>query len=81
MKEDRKGFCFAHDKIQQAASELSGEEERCKNSMHVGLALYCHAMNAKGAEPNDLLFTSVNLMNKGGPEALSDPSQRRILLP
>jgi predicted ATPase len=42
-------FCFAHDKIEQAAYDLMTEQKRRSNHMRFGLALCNHALS--GDEP------------------------------
>ncbi|KAL7525535.1 hypothetical protein ACHAXR_001048, partial [Thalassiosira sp. AJA248-18] len=72
-------FSFSHDKIQQAAYELIPEEERRKNHMRFGLAICAHTALNNTAENDELFFTSINQINKGGPDTLSNPNQRVMI--
>ena len=59
-----------------AAYELKTTEERRESHMKYGLLL-CSNTLVNGAENNSsLFFTSVNQINKGGPDAIQDPNQR-----
>ncbi|KAL7538621.1 hypothetical protein ACHAXR_008700 [Thalassiosira sp. AJA248-18] len=69
-------FCFSHDKIEQAAYEMIPEEERRENHMRFGLAVCAHTALNTSADNDELFFTSINQINKGGPGALSNTSQR-----
>jgi predicted ATPase len=69
-------FCFAHDKIQQAAYELMSEEKRRANHIDFGLHLSLSLSN--DTENDELFFLAVNQMNRGGPNAVLDPSQKFV---
>ena len=59
-----------------AAYELESTEERRNCHMKYGLLLCTHTF-VNGVENNSsLFFTSVNQVNKGGPDAIQDPNQR-----
>mmetsp|Transcript_43870 Transcript_43870/g.92281 ORF Transcript_43870/g.92281 Transcript_43870/m.92281 type:complete len:1556 (+) Transcript_43870:78-4745(+) len=74
-KNDRGDMVFCHDKIQQAASELMSEREKRKYHMQLGLAICSHALNC-GVKDDELVFTAVNQVNKGGPDVVNDQVQR-----
>ncbi len=69
-------YHFAHDRVQEAAYEMMKPEDRCLYHFQYGLAL-CSTnifdMN------NDIIFTAVNQINRGGPAAVSKPSQSSTL--
>ena len=69
-------FRFAHDKIQQAAYELMSEEKRRANHIDFGLHL---SLSLRNDDQNDeLAFLAVNQINRGGPDAVLDPSQKFV---
>jgi predicted ATPase len=70
-------FRFAHDKIQQAAYALMSEEKRRANHMLFGLSL-CNHTQSRGVDDDEILFLAINQVNHGGPEALSEPSQKFV---
>lgn len=74
-------FSFVHDKIEQAARELMSEQERREYHMKFGLAICAHTMDsATETDQNDeLFFLSMNQINRGGSEVLSDPRQRAMI--
>ena len=54
-------------------------DQRRKSHMKYGLLLCSHTL-VNGAENNSsLFFTSVNQINKGGPDAIQDPNHRSKL--
>jgi predicted ATPase len=68
-------FRFAHDKIKQAAYELMSEEKRHANHMMFGLALAV----SNSPQNDEFAFLAVNQVNRGGPDAVLDPSQKFIV--
>lgn len=69
-------YHFVHDRVQEAAYEITKPEDRCLYHFQYGLAL-CSTnifdMN------DDVIFTAVNQINRGGPAAVSKPSQSSTL--
>ena len=58
------------------AYELESTEQRRKSHMKYGLLLCSNTLD-NGVEKNSgLFFTSVNQINKGGPDAIQDPNHR-----
>ena len=67
-------YCNIH-----TAYDLKTTEQRRKSHMKYGLLL-CSNTLVNGAENNSgLFFTSVNQINKGGPDAIHDPNHRSKL--
>ena len=67
-------YCNIH-----TAYDLKTTEQRRKSHMKYGLLL-CSNTLVNGAENNSVLFfTSVNQINKGGPDAIQDPNNRSKL--
>jgi len=72
-------FRFEHDKIQQASYELfMSDQQRSECHMRIGLAICAHTMNTN-ADNEELFFSSVNQMNKGGVGVVHDPIQKNII--
>jgi predicted ATPase len=71
-------FRFAHDKIQQAAYELMSDQQRRENHMRFGLALCTQSLD-NIAQDEELFFAAVNQINLGGPTAVQEPSQRKVI--
>ena len=71
-------FRFSHDKIQQAAYELMPEQQRRENHMRFGLALCTQSLDSID-EDDELFFAAVNQINLGGPAAVQEPSQRKVM--
>lgn len=71
-------FRFSHDKIEQSAYLLIPEEGRRECHMRYGLALCSHCLD-NNPEKDDMLFTAVNQINRGGPDVVSDVMQKQIL--
>ena len=71
-------FRFSHDKIQQAAYELMPEQQRRENHMRFGLALCTQSLD-NIAQDEELFFAAVNQINLGGPTAVQEPSQRKVI--
>jgi predicted ATPase len=69
-------FRFAHDKIQQAAYELMTEQQRRVNHIDFGLNISLSLSNS--AQNDELFFLAVNQINRGGPDAVLDPSQKFV---
>ena len=58
------------------AYELESIEQRCESHMKYGLLLCSNTLD-NGAENNSgLFFTSVNQINKGGPDTIHNPNNR-----
>jgi len=64
-------FYFSHDRIQKVSYDMVEEHDRSCNHLMYGKCLVQHAL-ATGSD--DLLFTSVNQINIGGPSAIEDSS-------
>ena len=71
-------FVFSHDKIEQASFQLMPEQQRQENHMRFGLAL-CSYTLSNNSEDDELFFTAINQVNKGGPGAVHEPSQKKII--
>ena len=71
-------FRFAHDKIRQAAYELMSDQQRRENHMRFGLALCTQSLD-NIAQDEELFFAAVNQINLGGPTAVQEPSQRKVM--
>ncbi|KAL7554477.1 hypothetical protein ACHAWF_017948 [Thalassiosira exigua] len=72
-------FCFAHDRIQQAAYEtMSGQQQR-KQHMNIGIVICAHSLANTEGDNDVLFFMAINQINKGGPETISDPNQRNTI--
>ena len=70
-------FRFAHDKIQEAVYELMPDQQRRENHMRFGLGLCTQTLENK-VDDEELFFPAVNQINKGGPTAVHDPSQKIV---
>jgi len=60
-----------------SAYELMSEQQRRKNHMQYGLAIYSTLDNC--ADNNELFFTAITQINHGGPSVVSDSTQGRVL--
>jgi predicted ATPase len=70
-------FRFCHDRIEQAAYDLMSFEERQTKHMQFGRSL-CINTNCCD-ESDEMLFTALNQINRGGPLLLSDFNQRNTI--
>ena len=76
ISKDGEQYLFAHDKVQQAAYEMTHQQAMREQHMRFGLAIMANTM-ARGIENNDeLFFTAIHQINKGTEAVLSDPVQR-----
>ena len=66
-------YCFAHDRIQEAAYNIMPEQKRCLVHFKNGLQLSSLLIGDNGAS-SSVLFTAVNQLNLGGPPAVQDHS-------
>lgn len=69
---------FVHDKVEQAAYEMSPAHQRLQNHMRFGLALTSHSLDM-GVENDELFFIAVHQINRGGPSVLPDSKQRDMV--
>ena len=76
MRVDDKRIRFSHDKIQQAAYEMIPMQQRLENHMRFGLAICSHTFDTSGGKDDELFYTAVNQINRGGADCLSDSRQR-----
>eukprot|EP01082_Thalassiosira_pseudonana_P003885 g2396.t1 g2396 contig12:7857-10215(+) len=67
-------FRFCHDRIEQAAYDLMSSEERKEHHVRVGLTLCTQIIS--GNESDEMLFTAMNQINRGGAHLLSDTNLR-----
>ncbi|EED88850.1 hypothetical protein THAPSDRAFT_264262, partial [Thalassiosira pseudonana CCMP1335] len=70
-------FRFCHDRIEQAAYDLMSPDERRAKHMRLGLLIWAHAVI--GNESDEMLFLSLNQINRGGSHLLSDFNQRNTI--
>ncbi|EED88848.1 predicted protein [Thalassiosira pseudonana CCMP1335] len=70
-------FRFCHDRIEQAAYDMMSPDERRAKHMRLGLLIWAHAVI--GNESDEMLFLSLNQINRGGSHLLSDFNQRNTI--
>jgi predicted ATPase len=70
-------FRFCHDRIEQAAYDLMSSEERKERHVRVGLTLCTQIVS--GNESDEMLFTAMNQINRGGAHLLLDANLRSTM--
>lgn len=69
-------FEFAHDKIQEAAYNVTPIHEQKLYHMMFGLALYPRVMDKSN---DDMLFMAIHQINMAGPDSVCDLNQKPII--
>ncbi|KAL7536597.1 hypothetical protein ACHAWF_005522, partial [Thalassiosira exigua] len=70
-------FYFCHDQLQEAAYNTIMPYERCLVHFRYGIALA--SMNISQNEDDNLLFIAVKQVNHGGPQAVENAAQAKLM--
>lgn len=77
MRKVGRRYQFTHDRIQQAAYETIDPFDRDMNHFKYGLALSAHVF--AGGDDDELLFISVDQVNRGGPACVTEAGQKEVI--